>query len=81
MQDDDSAGDKRPHAAVDRKNAARKSTGLYAEESVEDSGVRSSSKEDETEYQVQDNVRALLGNCMKKRVSTESKNCLSSLSS
>lgn len=76
MQDDDSAGDKRPHVAVDRKNAARKSTGLYAEESVEDSGVRSSSEEDETEYQVQDNVCALLLNCTGKGVSSECKNCL-----
>lgn len=74
MQDDDS-GDKRPHTAVDRKNAARKSTGLYAEESVEDSGVRSSSEEDETEHQVQDNVCALLLN-IGKRMSGESKNCL-----
>lgn len=75
MKDDDS-GDKRPHTAVGRKNAGRKSTGVYAEESVEDSGVRSSSEEDETEYQVQDNVCALLLNSIGKRMSSESKNCL-----
>ena len=75
MQDDDS-GHTRLHTAADRKNAAGKSTGLYAEESVEDSGVRSSSEEDETEYQVHDNVCALLLNSIGKRMSSESKKCL-----
>lgn len=56
MQEDD-RGQDLPRRRTDvRKNAAQKPVGLYAEDSVQDSVVKSSSEEDETEYQVQDNV-------------------------
>ena len=68
QDDDDSAQNQRFQSAVGRRNAPGKSTRLDAEESVEDSDAKSSSEEDETEYQVQDNVYFLLvvcvGQCM-----------------
>ena len=56
QDDDDSAQNQRLQVDDGGKNAVRTSTGLYAQESVEDSDAKSSSEEDETEYQVQDNV-------------------------
>lgn len=63
QDDDDNAQNQRLEVAVGRKKAARKFTGVYAEESVEGSDAKSSSEEDETEYQVEDNVFPLLDVC------------------
>lgn len=59
-EEDDSSQDLTRRTTGVRKHAAQKRTGLYAEDSVEDSVVKSSSEEDETEYQVQDNVLVFL---------------------